>query len=67
MCHWFVPFYNFVVSTVWPHHHLFILFPIDRHVDSSEVGFELGIEGSREMVTDGQEEGRYMLPAEEKP
>ncbi|XP_040305667.1 dihydrofolate reductase isoform X1 [Herpailurus yagouaroundi] len=40
---------------------------LPEYVDSSEVGFELGIEGSREMVTDGQEEGRYMLPAEEKP
>lgn len=33
----------------------------------SKVGFELGVKGSREEVTEGPEEGGYMLLAEEKP
>lgn len=42
------------------------LFSYEGHVDHFKVGFEPGVEGSREVVTENQEEGSEMLQAEGK-
>lgn len=64
---WFVPFHN------WLAFHCIAAPPFVSPFSycwtcGLLTGFELCIEGSREVVgTEGQEEGTYMLQAEEKP